>query len=83
MRIAELRKSLDLSQGAFAELLGLKSKSYICDIEKAEEEGKRTVCSVGLALQIERLSDGQIRAADLNPDVGLVEQARGISGEAA
>jgi transcriptional regulator with XRE-family HTH domain len=83
MTIAELRKSLAPSQEAFAALLGLSSKSYVSEIEKAEREGARTVCSVRVALKIEELSEGQIKAADLNPDVGLVEQARGLTGEAA
>lgn len=83
MRIVDLRKNLGLSQEDFAKLLGFSSKSYVCDIEKAQENGARTVCSVKTALRLEELSEGAIAAGDLNPDIGLVEQARGIAGEAA
>lgn len=76
MTILELRKSLGLSQEEFAVRVGLASKSYVSEIEG----GAR--CSVRVALNIEKLSDGVISAASLNPDVALVEQARGI-GEAA
>ena len=72
MTVAELRKTLGLSQEEFAARVGLSSKSYVSEIEA----GAR--CSVRVALEIERLSEGQIAAASLNPDVGLVEQARGI-----
>lgn len=83
MTIVDLRNSRGLSQGDFAKLLGLTSKSYVCEIEKAEELGKRTVCSVRVALRIEHLSGRKILASSLNPDVGLVEEARGVTGEAA
>lgn len=69
MKVAELRKSMDLSQQAFADLLGLSSKSYVCELEST---GK---CSVRVALEIERLSKGKIKAQALNPDVALVRQA--------
>lgn len=77
MKISDLREELGLSQEGFGNLLGLKSKSYVSEIEN----GAR--CSVKVALEIERLSKGRIPAASLNPDVGLVEQARGLTGEAA
>jgi DNA-binding transcriptional regulator YdaS (Cro superfamily) len=69
MKVAELRKSLDLSQEAFAAKLGLSSKSYVCELEST---GK---CSVRIALEVERLSEGKIPAESLNPDVALVRQA--------
>lgn len=69
MKVTELRKSLKLSQQAFADLLGLNSKSYVCELENT---GK---CSVRVALEIERLADGRIPAETLNPDVKLVRQA--------
>jgi hypothetical protein len=43
-------------------------------------------CSVKVALEIERLSDGRIAADELNPDVALVrsaERSEPTSGEAA
>lgn len=76
MDIAELRSEMGLSLEAFAERLGLKSKAYAHEIEST---GK---CTVRIALKIEELSEGRIAAASLNPDVGLVEAARGV-GEAA
>lgn len=79
MTIKELRKSLQLSQEAFAETVGLTSKSYVSELESADEPR----CSVKVALEIERLSEGRIPADTLNPDVGLVRGANGHSGEAA
>jgi DNA-binding transcriptional regulator YdaS (Cro superfamily) len=70
MTVAELRKDkLGLSQEAFANLLGLASKSYVCELENTGR------CSVRIALEIERLSEGQIPAETLNPDVKLVRDA--------
>lgn len=69
MKVSELRKSLGLSQQAFADTLGLSSKSYVCELEIS---GK---CSVRIALEIERLSKGEIAAETLNPDVKLVRDA--------
>jgi transcriptional regulator with XRE-family HTH domain len=72
MTISELRQSLGLSQEAFARVVGLTSKSYVSELES----GKETRCSVKVALEIERLSEGRISAASLNPDVGLVRDAQ-------
>jgi DNA-binding XRE family transcriptional regulator len=79
MTIIDLRKSLSLSQEAFAVAVGLTSKSYVSELESAAEPR----CSVKVALEIERLSEGKISAASLNPDVGLVRQANEASGQAA
>ena len=68
MTIFELRKSLGLSQEAFALAVGLTSKGYVSDLESAEHPR----CSVRAALEIERVSKGAIPAASLNPSVGLV-----------
>ena len=73
MTIAELRAELGLSLQAFADMLGLQSKSYAHDIERSNR------CSVKMALELERLSGGRIVAATLNTDIGLVEMARGIA----
>jgi len=77
MTVAELRKNLGLSLDAFAAKLGLSSRGYAHDIENG------TTPSVRVALEIERLSDGQIDAAELNPDVARVRAADGGQGEAA
>lgn len=72
--IAQLRDDLDLSMSAFAAKLGLspKSKAYV----SALENGKKRP-TPRLALEIERLSEGRINAADLNPDVKLVREGEG------
>ena len=69
MKISELRDELGLTFEGFAATLGLKSKGYAKDIEKG------AVPSVKVALEIERLSEGRINAADLNPDVARVRDA--------
>lgn len=68
MKISDLRKSLGLTQEQFAQRVGLASKGYVSELEAS---GK---CSVRVALEIERLSEGRIAAETLNPDVGLVRQ---------
>ncbi|MNL44944.1 hypothetical protein D3C87_1675560 [compost metagenome] len=70
MDITALRKELGLSQGAFAVRVGLKSKGHVSTLERTG------VASVRVALQIERLSGGRIKAADLNPDIALIERFR-------
>lgn len=69
MKIIDLRKDLGLTLEGFAGLLGLKSKGHVSDIENG------AVPSVKVALEIERLSEGRINAADLNPDVARVRDA--------
>lgn len=69
MTISELRKELGLSLETFASRIGLSSKGYASDIEKGSTP------SVRVALEIERLSDGRINAASLNPDVARVRAA--------
>lgn len=73
MTLAELRDELKLSLEEFAGRLGLKSKGYASQLERGD-----VGCSVEVALKIEKLSEGRIQAATLNPDVARVEQARGI-----
>ncbi len=68
--VAKLRKDLELTLAQFADAIGLKSKGQAKDIERTGR------CSVKVALEIERLSNGRIPAASLNPDVGLVDAAR-------
>jgi len=64
------RKAKDLSLEQAASMFGLLSKGYLSEIEN----GGR--CSVALALTIERVTEGAISAASLNPDVALVDKAR-------
>lgn len=70
LTIVGLRAELGLSLDAFARAIGLKSKGNASVIEN----GGR--CSVRVALAIEALSNGRIRAAALNPEVALVESVR-------
>lgn len=70
---AALRKEMGLTLDEMASRLELSSKGYVKDIERTNR------CSAKVALAIEDLSGGRIAAASLNPDVALVEQARGIA----
>lgn len=56
--------TLDEAAAAF----GLKSKGYLSEIERGER------CSVAIALEIERVTDGVIDAAALNPDIALLRR---------
>lgn len=71
--IAQLRKDLGLSQEQFARRLGLNSKGHISQLERGDAS-----CSVETALKIESLSEGRVPASSLNPDIALVERARGL-----
>ena len=70
MDIASLRKELGLSQEAFAEEIGLASKGHVSQLERGALRP-----SVRVALGIERLSDGRLRAELLNDDVRLVRSS--------
>jgi transcriptional regulator with XRE-family HTH domain len=70
MEINELRAELGMSLEAFANLIGLKSKGQMSQIEA----GKAAV-SVAVALRLEELSSGRIDAASLNT---VVAQARRV-----
>lgn len=69
--LAIWRKEQGLTLEGAAEKFGISSKGYLSEIEK----GAR--CSVSIALEIERVTG--IPAASLNPDVALVELARGLA----
>lgn len=69
MDIAGLRAELNLSQEGFARALGISSKGYISELES----GHRTP-SPRLAVRIEKLSGGKIRAEALNPAVAELRQ---------
>lgn len=71
MDIRALRSELGLSHEAFAAELGLRSRGQVHDLET----GRRSP-SVPVALALERLSRGRIKAGAVNPDVALVESFR-------
>lgn len=67
MEIAAYRKDvLQISQEEFAKRLGLKSKSRVCEIERANR------CPPKIALEIERMSGGLIGADDICPAVAMI-----------
>ncbi|WP_409514445.1 helix-turn-helix domain-containing protein [Brevundimonas sp.] len=71
MDIQSLRQELGLSLGAFAAQLGLKSRGQASSLESGARKP-----SIRVALEIERLAGGRIKAADLNPDIALIERFR-------
>jgi len=76
MTISELRAELGLTIAEFAAAVGLASKGQASQIERGLKP------SVRVALEIEKLSTGRIKAASLNEDVALVDAAR-ANNEAA
>ena len=66
MDIATIRKELGLSQEAFAARLGLKSKGHVSVMEAGKPPSLR------VAIELERISGGRLRAADMNSDVAFV-----------
>lgn len=66
MDLESFRKGRGLSQVELAKALGLRSKSYISDIERGRQQ-----CSVRLALKIQTFSDGEVLAHTLRPDIVL------------
>lgn len=70
MDIRAFRQSLGLNQEAFASLIGLKSKGQVSELENGAAP------SIRVALEIERVSSGALKAAEMNPAVALVDQYR-------
>ncbi len=68
--LAQWRAARDWTLDEAASAFGIKSKGYLSEIER----GGR--CSVAIALEIERVTGGEICASTLNPDVALVDKAR-------
>jgi hypothetical protein len=68
--LAQWRAERKLSLEDAAAMFGIRSKGYLSEIER----GGR--CSVSIALEIERVTEGKIAAGSLNPDVALVDKAR-------
>lgn len=71
MKLEAFRKELGLSQEECAKALGLKSKSYICGIERNE-----VTASLRLALKIEMWSGGRVKATSLNPSAAEIARTR-------
>jgi len=64
MELAAFRESQQLTQHAFAQELGLRSKGYLSAIERGREK-----CGIRLALKIEERSSGKVPALSLvEPD---------------
>lgn len=78
MELAAYRKNAGLSQEELAREIGLKSKSYISEIE-----GRTRVPSLRVALKIEKWSRGAVSAADLNPEAAELIPARRRRARAA
>lgn len=80
MNLKAYREAHGITQERCAADLGLAHKGRVSELER-EKDPKRP--SVGLALAIEKWSGGQVPARELNPDVALVEEHLGRTGEAA
>lgn len=61
MDLKSYRKSQKMSQGALALVLGVRSKSYISQIESGSRRAP-----LHIALRIEQWSNGALKAADFN-----------------
>lgn len=69
MTLAEYRTSKGLTLETLAFELGLKSKSYLSDIENGKG------CSPRVAIAIEQHSGGLVDASSLSSDVALARAA--------
>ncbi len=63
MDLATYRKQLGISQEACARALGIKSKAYICRIEREPK-----AASLKVAMRIEKWSGGKVRADTLSKE---------------
>ena len=70
MTISELRAELGLTLAEFAKAVGLASKGQASQIERSAKS------SIKVALEIEKLSSGRIKAASLNEDIALIDATR-------
>lgn len=68
MDIATYREAEGLTLEAFGALVG-KSKPHIHEIERTMR------CSAKLALEIERVTEGKVSAADLNAEIAEARKA--------
>lgn len=73
MTLEEYMKLEGLTETAIADRVGV-SQPHIGRIRKRQRRP-----SPELALKIESLTGGKVSAASLNPDVALIERARGIA----
>lgn len=69
-QIASLRKELGMTLSEFAVAIGLSSKGNASVIERTGQ------CSIKVALAIEGLSGGRIKAACLNAEIAMIDEAR-------
>ncbi len=70
MDIATFRREvLGVSQEAFGRQIGLNSKSSVSEMERDNRASAR------VALAIERISNGMVRAEDICPAVALIRSA--------
>ncbi len=68
--LESFRKGRGWTQEKLANELGLRSKGYISAIESG-----KSPCSLRLALKLETLSDGELKAGDLRPGDPLLRAA--------
>lgn len=61
--VEQFRKARGWTQEQLANALGLRSKGYISAIESGASP-----CSRAIALKLQALSAGELRATDLRPD---------------
>ena len=79
MDLTSYRKARGLSQAECAKALGLRSRSYICEIES----GIRSA-SLKTALRIEKWSEGAVPASSLSPMAAqLLGRAEAVNGVSA
>ncbi len=62
MDLASYRKSRGVSQQQLADHLGIRSKAYVCALERKSKHP-----TVEMALKIQKWSEGAIRAEELLP----------------
>lgn len=67
MSVVSFRKSLKLTQAQLAEAVGMRAKTYISRLERAEAKGERAA-SLSLALRLELFSRQRLRAVDLSDE---------------
>ena len=68
MTITELRKELGVTLDDFAPMIGLASKGQASQIARGA-----IAPSIKVAIKLENLSGGRIKASSLNEDVALIE----------
>lgn len=77
MDLPSWRKSKGWTQAVLADRLGLRSKAHVSRLES-----KRERVSAELAIAIDRLSRGEVRVAELRPDLQDVRVIQPAAAEA-